>query len=165
MVYRKYMKLFLYRVILLSCLGLSGCAPISFDETRSKATQSLVTGCYRTDIESYLYHQLKNKDTYLIQTGMPFNEWETGSYGKTWKSIVEVPVGTQFRVTRVLNQYWGNGRRWLIYGRFADATLFDQEFIIPSGNYAQTGQIWISPVSPLADDNPPRLESYFVRSC
>ncbi len=166
MVYRRYMKLFFHPVILLSCLGLSGCVPISYDETLSKGTENLVAGCYRTDIETYLYHQLKNKDTYLIQTGMPYNEWETGSYGKTWKSIVEVPVGTQFRVTRVLNQYWGrDGRRWLIYGRFADATLSDQEFIIPSGYYARTGQIWISPVSPLADNNPPRLESNFVRSC
>ncbi len=160
------MKLFLQWVILLSCLGLSGCALISYDETRSKETQSLVTGCYRTDIETYLYQQLKNKDITIIQTGMPYNEWETGSYGKTWNSIVEVPVGTQFRVTRVLNQAWGSdGRRWLIYGRFVDVTLSDQEFIIPSGNYAQTGQIWISPDSPLADNNPPRFESNFVRSC
>jgi len=165
------MKLFLHRVKLLSCLGLSclglsGCALISYDETRSKETKSLVAGCYRTDIKTYLYHQLKNKDTYIIQTGMPYNEWETGSYGKTWNSIVEVPVGTQFRVTRVFNQAWGSdGRRWLIYGRFVDVTLSDQEFIIPSGNYAQTGQIWISPVSPLADNNPPRFESNFVRSC
>jgi len=124
-----------------------------------------VAGCYRTNIETYLYRQLKNKDTIIIQSGMPYNEWETGSYGKAWNSIVAVPAGTQFRVTRVLNQTWGsNGRRWLIYGRFVDATLSDQEFIIPSGNYAQSGQIWISPVSPLADNNPPRFHSLFVKS-
>jgi hypothetical protein len=96
---------------------------------------------------------------------MPYNEWEAGSYGKTWYSIVEVPVGMQFRVTRVFNQARSNDRRWLIYSRFADATLFDQESIIPSGNYAQTGQIWIYPAAPLVDNNPPRFRSYFVRSC
>ena len=160
------MKLFLYRVILLSCLGMSGCALISYDETRSKQTADLVAGCYRTAIETYLYQQLKNKDTTIIQTGMPYNEWETGSYGKTWKSMLDVPVGTQLRVTRVTNQAWGShGRRWLIHGRFVDGTLSDQEFIIPSGNYAQTGQIWIYPVSPLADNNPPSFHSLFVRSC
>ena len=73
MVYRQYMKPFLHRVILLSCLGLSGCALISYDETRSKETRSLVAGCYRTDIETYLYQQLKDKDTTIIQTGMPYN--------------------------------------------------------------------------------------------
>ena len=77
-----------------------------------------------------------------------------------------IPVGTRFSVTRVFNQDWGEkGRYWLLYGRLLDSDLTHKEFIVPSGNYTQSGQIWISPASPDADKTPIRLLPNFVKPC
>ena len=156
----------------MAVFALTGCSMISYDVTDSDFTQSLLNGCYKTAIETELY-QLSpaqssgNKtNTYLLQTGLPYNEWNTGSYGQSWEKIAEVPIGTRITVTQVFNQAWGKqGRYWLVYGRLAQSDLLDKEFIIPSGNYTQSGQIWISPASPDATNTAIRFKSYFVKIC
>ena len=148
--------------------ALTGCSMISYDVTDTKFTKNLLSKCHQTAIESALYKlssPTTSSGTYLLQTGLPYNEWISGSYGQSWEQIAEVPIGTRIAVTRVFNQAWGKeGRYWLVYGRLVDSDLLDREFIIPSGNYTQTGQIWISPASPDAQ-TPIRFQPYFVKSC
>ena len=160
-----------YRVLLIAVCAVAGCSMISYDVTHSDLTKNLLDGCYQTAIESELYQMSpaqasgKKTDTYLLQTGLPYNEWNTGSYGQSWEKIAEVPIGTRIAVTQVFNQAWGNeGRYWLLYGRLVESELLDKEFIIPSGNYTKTGQIWISPASPEVP-TPIRFQPYFVKSC
>jgi len=159
------------RVLLIGVFALTGCSTISYDVTDSEFTKNLINGCYQTTIESELYQlssaQVGNKtSTYLLQTGLPYNEWNTGSYGLLWEKIGEVPIGTRIAVTRVFNQAWGKqGRYWLVYGQLVESDLFGSEFIIPSGNYTQTGQIWISPHSPGTEKTPIRFKPYFVKNC
>ena len=144
---------------------------ISYDASNTDFAKNLIGNCHQTVIESALYklsspESSAKNNTYLLQTGLPYNEWITGSYGQSWEKIAEVPIGTRIAVTQVFNQAWGKkGRYWLVYGRLLESDLLDKEFIIPSGNYAQTGQIWISPVSPDAAKTPIRFQPYFVKNC
>jgi hypothetical protein len=144
---------------------------ISYDVTNADFAKNLIGDCHQTAIESAFYKlsspgSSSENNTYLLQTGLPYNEWNTGSYGQSWEKIAEVPIGTRIAVTQVFNQAWGKqGRYWLVYGRLAESDLLDKEFIIPSGNYTQSGQIWITPVSPDTAKTPISFQPYFVKNC
>ena len=152
-------------------VALAGCSMISYDASDSEFARNLVGDCHQTAIESALYKLSSptispENGTYLLQTGLPYNEWISGSYGQSWEKVAQVPIGSRIAVTRVFNQSWGkDGRYWLVYGRLVESDLPDWEFIIPSGNYARTGQIWISPPSPDAEKTPISFKPHFVKSC
>ena len=154
-------------------LALPGCAWISYDASQAPVARDLMEGCHATTIETALFHYNPDKSknrpngaTYLIQSGFPTNEWTVTDYADDWDEILTLPPGTEFRVTRVYDQAWGKqGRYWLLYARLENSDLFDREFIVPSGNFTETGQIWVRPVSPDENGTPLRLQENFVTVC
>ena len=131
--------------------SIQGCAIHNFDASQSEIGQVLLNGCYKTRLETNIYRKkpgsniLPGPGQFMIQSGLPINEWEFDSYGRNWQNIVKIPIATRFKVTRLMSQAWGfNGRHWLVYGRVDQTQEQSLEFIIPSAGFPGTDQLWIT---------------------